>query len=224
MDLREFVGNQRFTTVLADPPWRFGHRTGKGSPEYRRFGRYQTMPIDEIMALPVADCVASAAHLYLWVPNAMLPEGLQVMQAWGFTYKTMIVWQKLRKDGQIHRGGLGFYFRGATETLLFGVRMPSIFRVFCTLVFHERQVVTETMLFGVRGKLRTLAPARRQINLIGAIKRQHSRKPDEQYNLIETCSPGPYLELFARTARPGWQGWGLDADTYLPSFSRILIS
>ena len=103
------------------------------------------------------------------------------MQAWGFTYKSNVVWHKLRADGGSDGRGVGFYFRNVTEFLLFGVRGPSA---------------------------RTLAPGRRQVNYIGTRKREHSRKPDEQYALIETCSPGPYLEIFARGVRPGWQTWG----------------
>ncbi|MCW2549024.1 MAG: hypothetical protein JWN96_3484, partial [Mycobacterium sp.] len=102
-------------TVLADPPWRFTNRTGKVAPEHRRLDRYDTMTHQEICALPVADVVAEAAHLYLWVPNALLPEGLQVMQAWGFRYVSNVVWAKRRKDGGPDGRGVGFYFRNVTE-------------------------------------------------------------------------------------------------------------
>ena len=173
-----------FGTVLADPPWRFMNRTGKVAPEHKRLGRYETMDWKEIAALPVADVMAPQSHCYLWVPNALVAEGLKVMEAWGFEYKTMLIWAKRRKDGGPDGRGVGFYFRN----------------------------VTEPILFGVRGKLRTLAPGRRQVNMIETIKREHSRKPDEQYPLIEACSPGPYLELFARYPRPGWTAWGNEAD------------
>lgn len=181
-----------FQTVLADPPWRFINRTGKVAPEHRRLNRYETMDTDAICALPVADIVAEPAHLYLWVPNALLPEGLQVMQAWGFQYKSNIVWHKIRKDGGSDGRGVGFYFRN----------------------------VTEILLFGVRGKnARTLPPARSQVNMIQSRKREHSRKPDEQYELIEDCSPGPFIELFARGTRPGWTYWGNQADdSYKPTW------
>lgn len=170
-----------FATILADPPWRFDNRTGKVSPEHRRLLRYGTMTLEAIKALPVASVAAHRAHLYLWVPNALLPEGLEVMRAWGFQYKSNIVWAKRRKDGGPDGRGVGFYFRN----------------------------VTELILFGVRGRnARTLAPGRSQVNMIEARKREHSRKPDEQYALIESCSPGPYLELFARHRRPGWVVWG----------------
>lgn len=173
-----------FRTILADPPWRFTNRTGKVAPEHRRLARYSTMTLDDICALPVAQCAASNAHLYLWVPNALLPDGLRVMEAWGFRYVSNIVWAKRRKDGGPDGRGVGFYFRN----------------------------VTELLLFGVRGSMRTLDPARSMVNMIETRKREHSRKPDEQYPLIEAASPGPYLEMFARYPQPGWCAWGDEAD------------
>ena len=173
-----------WATTLADPPWRFTNRTGKVAPEHRRLDRYDTMTLDEICTIPVADVVADNAHLYLWCPNALLPEGLKVMEAWGFRYVSNIVWAKRRKDGGPDRRGVGFYFRN----------------------------VTELILFGVRGSMRTLSPARSMPNIIETRKREHSRKPDEQYDLIEACSPGPYLELFARYPRKGWAVWGDESD------------
>ena len=152
-----------FSTILADPPWRFSNRTGKVAPEHKRLGRYATMSLDEIKSLPVSEATAENAHLYLWVPNALLPEGLEVMKSWGFKYVSNIVWAKRRKDGGPDGRGVGFYFRN----------------------------VTELLLFGVKGRMRTLAPGRSQVNMIETRKREHSRKPDEQYKLIEDCSPGP---------------------------------
>jgi N6-adenosine-specific RNA methylase IME4 len=191
-DLRASLGGRRFATVLADPPWQFVNRTGKMAPEHRRLKRYATMTVEQISALPLADVAAPRAHLYLWVPNALLAEGMRVMTAWGFTYKTNIVWYKIRKDGGPDGRGVGFYFRN----------------------------VTELLLFGIRGKdNRTLGPGRRQVNLIASRKREHSRKPDEQYAIIESCSPGPWLELFARNTRHGWTGWGNQADGYAPTWA-----
>ena len=186
------VGNARFATVLADPPWRFQNSTGKVAPEHKRLARYGTMTTDDICALPVASVVADTAHLYLWVPNALLPDGLRVLAAWGFTYKSNIVWHKVRRDGGSDGRGVGFYFRN----------------------------VTELILFGVRGRnARTLAPGRRQVNLLATRKREHSRKPDEQYRIIEACSPGPYLEMFSRGVRPGWTCWGDQAaEGYAPDW------
>jgi N6-adenosine-specific RNA methylase IME4 len=173
-----------FATILADPPWRFLNRTGKVAPEHRRLSRYDTMTSKEIAELPIADVAARESHLYLWVPNALLADGLFVMERWGFTYKANLVWHKVRKDGLSDGRGVGFYFRN----------------------------VTELVLFGVRGRMRTLAPGRRQVNLLATRKREHSRKPDELYEIIEACSPGPYLELFARYPRAGWSVWGDESD------------
>lgn len=190
-DLLERAGKTKFRTVLADPPWQFQNRTGKMAPEHKRLSRYPTMTLRDICDLPVEAIVADTAHLYLWVPNALLPEGLKVMENWGFSYKSNIIWYKIRKDGGPDRRGVGFYFRN----------------------------VTEVLLFGVRGKnARTLQRGRTQENIISTQKREHSRKPDEQYDLIEGCSEGPRLELFARGPRLGWTVWGNQADEYTPTW------
>ncbi len=176
-----------FSTILIDPPWRFQNRTGKMAPEHKRLKRYATMSLEEIAALPVAQHAETPSHLYLWSPNALLAEGLELMKRWGFTYKTNIVWYKVRKDGGPDGRGVGFYFRN----------------------------VTELLLFGVKGSLRTLKPGRTQVNLLATRKREHSRKPEEIYKLIEDCSPGPYLELFARERVANWTQWGDEVDSYL---------
>src|SRR5262249_30246938 len=108
------LGGTPFGTVLADPPWRFTNRTGKVGPEHRRLSRYDTMTWKQISAMPVADLVASQSHCYLWVPNALVAEGLQVLESWGFCYKTMLVWHKIRRDGGSDGRGVGFYFRNVT--------------------------------------------------------------------------------------------------------------
>ena len=180
-DLVAAASGRRFGCILADPPWQFVNRTGKRAPEHKRLSRYATLDVEAIAALPVAQISAATAHLYLWVPNALLPEGLQVMSAWGFRYKSNLVWHKLRKDGGSDGRGVGFYFRN----------------------------VTELVLFGVRGrKARTLQPGRTQVNYLGTRKREHSRKPDELYAIIEACSEGPRIEMFARGGRAGWSVWG----------------
>lgn len=184
-----FVNNlptKKYGTILADPPWRFTNKTGKVAPEHKRLNRYQTLSLEEICEIPTYLVSAEKSHLYLWVPNALLQEGLEVMKAWGFTYKTNIVWHKIRKDGGPDGRGVGFYFRNTTELIL----------------------------FGTRGRLRTLDPGRRQVNIIKTRKQEHSRKPDELYTIIESCSPGPYLELFARGSRLGWDSWGNEAEAY----------
>ena len=192
-DLTEYLGDRRFGTVVADPPWRFTNRTGKVAPEHRRLSRYNTLSLEEICDLPIAGHMLDVSHCYLWVPNALLPWGLEVLKAWGFEYKTNLIWLKVRKDGGPDGRGVGFYFRN----------------------------VTEMVLFGVRGKgARTLPPGRSQINLLATRKREHSRKPDEQYEIIESCSWGPYLELFGRGCRDGWTVWGNQADPdYAPDWN-----
>lgn len=190
-DFRRFTAGRKFATILADPPWQFENRTGKMAPEHKRLSRYSTLSLEEIKQIPLSEALEESAHLYLWVPNALLKEGLEVMKAWGFTYKTNLVWYKVRKDGGPDRRGVGFYFRN----------------------------VTEMILFGVKGKnVRTLQPGRSQENMIVKQKREHSRKPDEQYDLIESCSWGPYLELFARGSRPKWECWGNQAEEYYPEW------
>jgi N6-adenosine-specific RNA methylase IME4 len=176
-----------YGTILADPPWQFENRTGKVAPEHRRLRRYPTMTMEEICALPVEQHAAKKSRLYLWVPNALLREGLRVLDSWGFTCKTTLTWFKVRKDGGPDGRGVGFYFRN----------------------------VTETILFGVKGSMRTLAPGRRQVNRLATRKREHSRKPDELYNIVEACSPAAYLELFARAPRPRWAQFGDEVETYL---------
>ncbi len=174
----------RFKTILADPPWQFTNRTGKMAPEHRRLSRYSTMTLEQIKSLPVSQVASTEAHLYLWVPNALILEGLEVMKLWGFQYKTNLIWHKVRKDGGPDGRGVGFYFRN----------------------------VTELVLFGVRGKLRTAQPGRTQVNYLATRKREHSRKPDELYPIIESCSFAPYLELFARHSRRDWISWGNEVD------------
>lgn len=192
IDLSQALGGKKFKTILADPPWQFQNRTGKVAPEHKRLNRYPTMNLKGICDLPVVDVSEDSAHLYMWVPNALLPEGLEVMKAWGFSYKSNLIWHKIRKDGGSDGRGVGFYFRN----------------------------VTEIILFGTRGKnARTLDPGRSQVNMIQTRKREHSRKPDEQYDIIEACSPGPYLELFARGERENWTVWGNQADaSYAPDW------
>jgi N6-adenosine-specific RNA methylase IME4 len=190
-DFSKHVKNKQYMTILADPPWQFNNRTGKMAPEHKRLNRYSTLTLQDIKEIPVSLVTADNCHLYLWVPNALLKEGLAVMEAWGFKYKTNMIWHKIRKDGGPDGRGVGFYFRNTTEMIL----------------------------FGVRGNMRTLAPGRRQVNIIKSRKREHSRKPDELYDIIESCSPGPYLELFARGKRKGWSQWGNEVEDYSPSWA-----
>jgi len=183
-DYQDLLALGKFGTILADPPWKFQNRTGKMAPEHKRLYRYHTMTNEEIMEMPVSEIALEKSHLYLWVPNALIDLGLNVLKKWGFEYKTMLVWYKIRKDGGPDRRGVGFYFRN----------------------------VTEVILFGTKGQLRTLQPGRSQENIIISQKRGHSIKPDELYPIIESCSSGPFIELFARRKRKNWISWGDEAE------------
>ena len=151
-DFLTFIEGKKYRTLYADPPWQFANRTGKMAPEHKRLNRYSTMKLEDIKRLPVSEAAAEKSHLYLWVPNALLPSGLEVMKAWGFEYKTNLIWEKVRKDGMPDGRGVGFYFRNTTEILLFGIKGENN---------------------------RTLDPGRSQVNLLRTQKREHSRKPDE---------------------------------------------
>ena len=189
----KYTQGKKYKTIYADPPWQFQNRTGKVAPEHKRLNRYPTMKLEDIMKLPVGDVADEKSHLYLWVPNALLPEGLQEMEAWGFEYKTNLIWEKTRKDGEPDGRGVGFYFRNVTEILLFGIKGE---------------------------KNRTLDPGRSQVNLIRAMKKEHSRKPEEFIDLIEKCSNAPYLEVFARGNRDSWDMWGNQAtEDYEPDWN-----
>ncbi len=193
-NLLQFTQGKKYNTIYADPPWQFQNRTGKVAPENKKLMRYETMPLADIKALPIAEISGEKAHLYLWVPNALLPAGLEVMEAWGFEYKSNIVWEKVRKDGEPDGRGVGFYFRNVTELLLFGIKKKS-------------------------APNRTLAPARSQVNILRTMKREHSRKPDEIIPIIESCSQAPRIELFARGLRNGWDMWGNQATSeYEPTW------
>ncbi len=191
---KEFVSEiqqNNYGSILADPPWRFQNRTGKMAPEHKRLCRYPTLLLDEIKEIPVHLVANKNSHMYLWVPNALLKEGLEVMEAWGFKYKSNIIWHKVRKDGGPDGRGVGFYFRNTTEIVL----------------------------FGTRGNLRTQQPGRTQVNIIRSQKQEHSRKPDELYDIIEKCSPGPFLEIFARGKRKNWDVFGNQAnENYTPEW------
>lgn len=192
-DFQNYTAGKKYRTIYADPPWQFQNRTGKVAPEHKRLNRYRTMTLDEIKRLPVSEVADEKSHLYLWVPNALLPEGLEVMRAWGFEYKTNLIWEKVRKDGLPDGRGVGFYFRNVTEILLFGIKGSNN---------------------------RTLDAGRSQVNLVRAMKREHSRKPDEFISLIESCSSAPFLEMFARGNRAGWDMWGNQAtDSYEPTWN-----
>lgn len=166
----------RFATIVADPPWDWGD---EGDAD--QFGRarptYGTMPFEDLLKLPVGNLADQDCHLYLWITNRSLPKGFLLLERWGFRYITTLTWCK-------PSFGMGNYFRGSTEQVLFGVRGSQLLK---------RQDVG-TWFTAPRGPL------------------GHSSKPTEFYNLVESCSPGPYLEMFARSPRAGWSAWGAEAN------------
>lgn len=159
---------KKYQTILADPPWQYGKGWGWGAGKY-----YSLMTIKEIKQIKIPS--ADNAHLYLWCPNGMLPIGLRVMKEWDFDYKTCITWVK-------HRSIFGYYFKGQTEQLLFGVKgkLPPQDRHQVTVVFDRIQ--------------------------------KHSQKPQQVYSIIKKVSPYPRLELFARQKTEGWTSVGYDID------------
>lgn len=171
-----------FACIAADPPWIYTHSTRKTEvPGTGWHGpgerHYPTMALNDIKNMPVASVTASDCICFVWTTNVMLRQGFDVLAAWGFDYRGMITWAKTDRAGRPFFG-MGYWVRGATE--------------------H--------MIFGVRGKVKPLS--KREVSYFTAPVREHSRKPDEAYSLIERLVPGPRLELFARRPREGWAVWG----------------
>lgn len=195
-----------YSTIVVDPPWRYQNSRGtqtrsrRGRAAITAEGNYGTMSREEIAALPVGAWAAPAAHLYLWVTNPLLyggrgrngPAGpaitpIDLVEGWGFEYVTLLTWHKTGAPG------LGFYFRGSTEHVL----------------------------FATRGGLSIPAPMRRA-NLFSAARAGHSRKPDLFYEMVEAVSPAPRLEVFARRRRYGWDAVGHEAPTAAASQGVLL--
>jgi N6-adenosine-specific RNA methylase IME4 len=173
----------RFSCLYADPAWSFVTRSPRGggrSPE-RHYG---CLSLDEIKALPVADLAQDDCTLLMWAIDPLLPEALAVIEAWGFTFKTVgFYWVKTNADGSPFTG-MGFWTRANPEQCL----------------------------LATRGRPRR--QARDVPRLIVSQRREHSRKPEETYGRIERLVGGPYVELFARQRRPGWASWGDQADRF----------
>ena len=182
MDIKEDIQNcdKKFKTILADPPWRFQNSTGKMAPEHKRLSRYPTMNLEDIKSLPVSNLCDKTAHLYLWVPNALLTEGLEVMKSWGFKYKTVaFTWVKENKKSEGYFTGLGYWTRANPEMCL----------------------------LATKGKPQRLSKAVKQ--LIISKRQEHSKKPDEiRDRIIQLCGDLPRIELFARQKVKGWDYWG----------------
>lgn len=156
----------KYRTILADPPWSTNQTGHRGAARH-----YPVMKLKDICALRVGRLAADDAHLWLWVTNSTFFEGLDVIESWGFSYRSCLTWIK-------PRFGLGVYLRNQTEHLLLAVRG------------------------------RAPIQFKGQGSWFYAPLQEHSHKPEEQYAIIERCSPGPYLELFARRRQPGWDAWG----------------
>jgi N6-adenosine-specific RNA methylase IME4 len=203
-----------FGCILADPPWRFATYSAKGrgrcpdgplsakaarnlQHQNRPERHYATMTLDEIKALPVAASAARDCVLLMWAVDPMIPEALQVGAAWGFKFKTVgFVWAKERRETSKR----GAAFEDANDK-----RFPMG-------TGYWTRANPELCLLFTRGKPKRVSAAVRK--LLIAPRREHSRKPDEQYARIEALVPGPYLELFARHSRPGWTAWGDEPDLF----------
>jgi N6-adenosine-specific RNA methylase IME4 len=167
--------NKKYNIIYADPPWKYKESWGNGSNEHT----YPTMTIEEIKNLNIKSITEDKAHLYLWVTNPFIKEGLEICKEWGFEYKTLITWIKTYKDGNPEMG-MGYYFRGCTEHII----------------------------FAVKGKMKCLNKTTK--NMFKEINpRLHSKKPAMVRDLIVNCSGDvPRIELFARQKTEGWDVWG----------------
>jgi N6-adenosine-specific RNA methylase IME4 len=170
--------SRKYRVIYADPPWTFATYSAKGKGRSAE-AHYDCMTLDEVKRLPVAEWAAADSILLLWATDPLLDKAFEVIRAWGFTYKTVgFYWVKQNRSGVGFFTGLGFWTRANPEQCLLATRGH---------------------------------PKRRSADvpkLVVSPRREHSRKPDEIYDLIERLSEGPYLELFARSSRPGWDAWG----------------
>ncbi len=170
--------SRKYRVIYADPPWTFATYSAKGKGRSAE-AHYDCMTLDEVKRLPVAEWAAADSILLLWATDPLLDKAFEVIRAWGFTYKTVgFYWVKRNRSGVGFFTGLGFWTRANPEQCLLATRGH---------------------------------PKRRSADvpkLVVSPRREHSRKPDEIYDLIERLSEGPYLELFARSSRPGWDAWG----------------
>lgn len=174
-----------FSCILADPPWSFKSWSGKtGTPHRSANDHYATMPFQDIVALPVGDVAAKDCALFMWVVDSHLDVAIDLAKAWGFGFKTRAFTWRKLTSTGIPKIGMGYWTRKQTEM--------------CWLF--------------TRGKPQRLSKGVREI--IDAPRREHSRKPDEQFERIEALVGGPYLEMFARNSRLGWESWGNDTERF----------
>ncbi len=176
--------DRKYGAIYADPPWNFETRNAKAAGRSPS-AHYDCMTFADIAKLPVADIAAKDCALFLWAMDPMLDKALEVIQAWGFTYKTVgFYWVKTNKNN-------GDYFTG---------------------MGHWTRSNPEQCLLATRGRPKRIEKSVRK--LIVDKRREHSRKPDEVRNRIERLVGGPYIELFARAAAPGWDAWGNQASLF----------
>ena len=178
----------RYAAIIADPPWKFENYSAAGE-EKNPSAHYDCMSLADIAKLPVSHLAAGDCALFMWATAPMLPEAVELMKAWGFSFKSAGAWAKQSSTGAKWAFGTGYVFRSAAEFYLVGtIGSPTV---------NSRSIR----------------------NLIAAPVREHSRKPDELYADVEALYDGPYAELFARTMRPGWEVWGNQTDRFSPALA-----
>lgn len=179
-----------YGVILCDPPWAFrAYRNERAIAQRSAQSHYHVQTLDELETMPVASLAAPSCALFMWAVDSHLDQAIKLMQAWGFTFKTIaFIWVKTTKGGQ-PRMSMGLWTRKQAEICIMGTR---------------GRPARKATGGGVR-------------QVIMAQRREHSRKPDEQYERIEALVAGPYLELFARQRRPGWTAWGNEVDRFTAS-------
>ncbi|MBF9042975.1 DNA methyltransferase [Rhodobacterales bacterium HKCCE4037] len=192
-----------FDFIMADPPWSFDNFSAKGEAKNAK-AHYDCMPIEAIMALPVSALAARDCVLWMWATHPMLPEAMQCIEAWGFSYKTGGVWVKRTVHGKDHFG-TGYIFRSSSEPILIATRGKP--------VTPAKNIRSSIASYGV--DLRPGDGWADTVVTIEAGAREHSRKPDEAFAAAEALMPDARrLELFSRQPRKGWSGWGDQADKF----------
>ena len=180
-----------YNVIYADPPWTFATYSQKGKGRSAE-AHYSCLSFDDLREIPVAGWAARDSILLLWVTDPLLPRGLELIEAWGFTYKTVgFYWAKLNKAASPGACSEDDFFTG--------------------MGFWTR-ANAEQCLLATRGSPKRIAKDVRR--LVVAPRREHSRKPDAVYDRIERLADGPYLEMFARNSRPGWDTWGTQAGLF----------
>ena len=200
--------SEHYRVIYADPPWTFATYSDKGKGRSAE-AHYDCMSIKEIAALPVSTWAAEDAVLLLWTTDPLLEKALEIIRAWGFAYKTVgFYWAKLNKSS----GYPCHQSRGPEPEDKSQGRLVFDENSFFTGLGFWTRANPETCLLATRGKPKRMSSAVKK--LVIAPRREHSRKPDEVYDRIESLCDGPYLEMFARHSRPGWDNWGLQSGLF----------